>query len=96
MAQTLRRVDKQTPGYVFMSRFGLTFMGADPVLAGVLAQDESAVTGMLSDTLARFLREHEVPAEPGVVFDYAIEGPFKAVENVGAIGTVSIWFKPKS
>jgi hypothetical protein len=93
MATKLRRVEQPTPGYVQMTNMGLTF-NVDPATAGVLAKQEETVTGMLSAPLAQFLSKNSVPADPDVVFDYLIEGPFVA-SGALSTGAVSIWFKPK-
>ncbi|HVV51136.1 MAG TPA: hypothetical protein VHO06_15820 [Polyangia bacterium] len=93
MPNKLRRVEQPTRGYVLMTKMGLTF-NVDPVTAGVLAKQEETVTGMLSDPLTQFLAKHSVPADPDVVFDYMIEGPF-AASGALSTGAVSIWFKPK-
>ncbi|HZL21126.1 MAG TPA: hypothetical protein VFG23_25550 [Polyangia bacterium] len=93
MANKLRRIEQPTSGYVLMTKTGLIF-NVDPVTAGVLAKQEETVTGMLSEHLAKYLAEHSIPAEPDVVFDYMIEGPFVA-SGALSTGAVSIWFKPK-
>jgi hypothetical protein len=54
----------------------------------------SALAGMLSEPLNQFLAKHSVPADPNVVFDYVLEGPFVA-SGALSTGAVSIWFKPK-